>query len=170
MGVVAVVAGAFSADIRTTPSEQKLRSGPTRVGELERESLGDVALTSELRLAVMGSRTLAGDPVNDVIEASSVVAVVAALTTFGDPPTGMGGEVAVEVESVAVVVSGFGPEGWVVATLAIESADFPRAEGGELEKGERWNWKVMNAFRFRPNNRQRPSTSLSLTFEASKRN
>jgi len=44
----------------------------------------------------------------------------------------MGGEVAVEVEMVAVVVSGFGPEGWVVATLAIESADFPRAEGGEL--------------------------------------
>ena len=75
-GDVVEVAYALSADILTTPSEQKLRSGPTMVGELDRESLGEEALARELRLEVMGSRMLTGDPVNDVIEASSADAAI----------------------------------------------------------------------------------------------
>lgn len=96
MGVVVVVViVAFSADILTTPSEQKLRSGPTMVGELDRESRGDEALARELRLNIIGSRTLTGDPVNDVIEASSVVIddaiiIIVAATPLEQSVVGMG--------------------------------------------------------------------------------
>ena len=154
--VIEVIVEAFSADIRMTPSEQKLRSGPTMVGELDRESLGEEALARELRLAVRGSRTLTGDPVNDVIEASSVdvVIIVMADAAF-DSEVGMGWEEVVEMVVLVAVVTGwdddavvvvvvallsFCPEevvvvvGVVVERLAIESADFPRAEGGELDE------------------------------------
>lgn len=70
MGVVVVEL--YSADNLTTPSEQKLRSGPTIVGELERESRGDRG-GREVRLDVIGSRALTGDPASDVMEASSDV-------------------------------------------------------------------------------------------------
>jgi len=161
--VIEVIVEAFSADIRMTPSEQKLRSGPTMVGELDRESLGEEALARELRLAVRGSRTLTGDPVNDVIEASSVdvvIIIIVADAAF-DPVAGMGWEEVVELvvvvtgwddDAVVVVVVvallSFCPEevvvvvGVVVERLAIESADFPRAEGGEL-------WGVEEELKFR---------------------
>ena len=64
----------FSADNLTTPSEQKLISGPTMVGELDRESLGDSdrMLGRELKLDDIASpRALTGDPVKDVMDASS---------------------------------------------------------------------------------------------------
>ena len=42
--------------------------------------------------------------------------------------------VVVDEKVVVTEVSSFCPEGLAVATLAIESADFPRAEGGELKQ------------------------------------
>ena len=98
----------FSADdnLTTTPSEQKLRSGPTIVGELERESRGDIdsMLGREVRLEVIGSRALTGDPVKDVMDASSEVSDG---ILMGIPDAVVIVDVAGDLDGVEVGVSGF---------------------------------------------------------------
>lgn len=136
----------FSADNFTAkPSEQKLRSGlSTRVGELDRESRGDKdsMLGREQMLEVIVSRALTGDPVKEVIEASS---------QFKDDiwaGDGIGTPESVVVDAAVVVARVFVGVVTVVDVkmveedcfctedvpdlLTIESADFPRADGGEL--------------------------------------